>query len=104
MSGAKGKWPAGQAENGPVMATRTRHRQAPLVPTFYGSIVRVTAKEILFSIAVDKGDARALGLCGQVWFAKRQLVREPLHEDGFDVIKVPYAVAVAKARTCQPCD
>ena len=74
------------------------------MPTFYGSIVRVTDKEILFSIAVDKGDARELGLCGQIWFAKRQLIQEPRHEDGFDVIKVPYAVAVAKAKACQPCD
>lgn len=74
------------------------------MPTFYGSIVRDTGKEILFSIAVDKGDARELGLCGQVWFAKRQLIRAPTHEEGFDVIKVPYAVAVAKGKSCQPCD
>ena len=74
------------------------------MPTFYGSIVRVTDKEILFSMAVDRGDARDLGLCGQVWFAKRQLVQQPTQVDGYDVIKVPYAVAVAKAKACQPCD
>lgn len=84
---------------------RTDQRtRGPLVPTFFGSIVRVTDKEILFAVAVDRGDARQLGLCGHVWFAKRQLVREPVHADGYDVIKVPYAVAVAIAKTCQPCE
>lgn len=74
------------------------------MPTFFGSIVRDTGKDILFTVAVDRGDAREFGLCGQLWFAKRQLVQEPRHVDGYDVIKVPYPVAVAKSYACQPCD
>jgi hypothetical protein len=88
----------------PVARRIPQRTRGPLVPTFYGSILRDTGKEILFSIAVDRGDARSLGLCGQVWFAKRQLIQAPREEDGYDVIKVPYAVAIAKARTCELCE
>lgn len=73
------------------------------MPTFFGSIVRDTGREILFAVAADRGDARAFGLCGQIWFAKRQIIECP-DQESFAVIKVPYAVAAAKSLACQPCE
>lgn len=72
--------------------------------TLFGSILARNDKEILFSIAVDRGDARQLGLCGQVWFASRTLIGGEATQDGYDVIRMPFQVASLKAQGCQPCD
>lgn len=69
----------------------------------YGSIVRQTETEILLSVNTTRGDARHFGLCGEVWFRKVQFVELP-PEDGFDRIKVPAQVAIAKAAACQSCE
>lgn len=71
--------------------------------TLYGSILRDDGRNILFSVASRLGDAAALGLCGEIYFAKRQIIMlSP--EDGHDRIRVGVPLAMLKAQECQLCE
>lgn len=71
--------------------------------TLYGTILQSSQREILFAVAVDRGDARELGLSGQIYFKHVQVVKLE-RENGFDRIRVPLALAKQKAASCQPCE
>jgi len=70
--------------------------------TLWGEIVETEEKHIHFAVA-NTGDAKQLGLCGTHVFAKRQIVKQG-RVDGYDWIRVPYALVSLKATRCQPCD
>ncbi len=64
----------------------------------YGTILRDTGRDILIDVLPNNGGAPDVGLAGQVWFGKRQIILRPQTSDGFDVIECSYALASLKAQ------
>lgn len=71
--------------------------------TLWGATVRDQATHLTFAIHNDE-TAKALGLCGEHVFAKRQIFKQGGPIDGLEFITVSYALANLKAQSSQPCD
>lgn len=72
--------------------------------TIYGEVIKSDSRRILLSVASQLGDARSLGLVGQLWLPLNQITfaRDPATE--LERVRVPYALADYLSKSCQPCD
>jgi hypothetical protein len=76
------------------------------MPNLYGEVLRRDHQRsrLLLSVAVDRGDAKACGICGQVWLPMNRVTISPDPESGLEKVFVPTAIADEVSKGCQPCD